>query len=101
MSKQWFSTLLGFCGLSTLTLAALHCCAQSLPAQPKPPMYSYIANWDIPRSHWAEMPKVSAANKPIMDKALADGTLVGYGDDELVVHSADGERTTTGGRRCR
>jgi len=91
MTKRWFSTLLGLCGLSVLTLAVLPACAQSAPTQRKPPMYSYIANWQIPRAHWSEMPQTAAADKSIMDKAVADGTIVGYGDDETLVHSADGE----------
>jgi len=91
MSKRWFSTFLGLCALGALTLSVLPACAQSSPAQPKPPMFTYVANWQIPRSHWAEVPKADAANKPVMDKALADGTIVGYGDDELVVHTVDGE----------
>lgn len=91
MTHRWFSTFLGFSGLSALALAALPSHAQSAPVQPKPPMYSYTANWQIPRAHWSEVPQAEASNKSIMDKALADGTLVGYGDDELVVHTADGE----------
>jgi hypothetical protein len=54
-------------------------------------MYSYVSNWQIPRAHWAEMDKANAADKAILDKALADGTIVGYGDDENLVHQADGE----------
>jgi len=53
-------------------------------------MYSYIANWQIPRAHWGEMAKAADADKPILDKALADGTIVGYGNDEVTVHVADG-----------
>lgn len=91
MNMRLWSALAGLCGFAVLTFGGLSSSAQSSPAQPKPPMYSYIANWQIPRSHWAEMPKAEAADKPIMEKALAAGTIVGYGDDELVVHSADGE----------
>jgi hypothetical protein len=57
----------------------------------KPPMYSYVANWQIPRAQWAEMAKGNAADKTILDKALADGTIVGYGNDENLVHRPDGE----------
>lgn len=91
MSKRWFTAFLGLCGLLVLTLLALPSRAQSSPAQPKPPMYSYIANWQIPRAQWGQVAQAAAATQSVMDKALADGTLVGYGDDELVVHSADGE----------
>jgi hypothetical protein len=74
-----------------LTLSAIPLVAQTSEVKEKPPMYSYVANWQIPRAHWAEMAKGNAADKPIMDKALADGTIVGYGDDENLVHQSDGE----------
>lgn len=89
MTQRWFITSLSLCGL--LAIAALPAHAQSSPVQPKAPMYSYIANWQVPRAHWSEIPQANAANKSIMDKAVADGTLIGYGDDELVVHSPDAE----------
>jgi hypothetical protein len=57
----------------------------------KPAMYTYVANWQIPRAQWGAMQKDNESNKPILDKAIADGTLVGYGDDENLVHQADGE----------
>ena len=63
--------------------------AQSSEVKEKPPMYSYIANWQIPRAHWADMAKTYDATKAILDKAVADGTLVGYGNDENLVHSPD------------
>jgi hypothetical protein len=51
-------------------------------------MYAYIANWDIPRDHWADVQKSAAANTAILDKAMADGILIGYGADENLVHTA-------------
>ncbi|MGA7523513.1 MAG: hypothetical protein WBW84_13735 [Acidobacteriaceae bacterium] len=91
MSQRWCPTLMGFCGLFAFALAAFPSQAQTSPVQPKTPMYTYVANWQIPRAHWSEMPASEAADKGIMDKAVADGTLIGYGDDEVLVHSADGE----------
>jgi len=91
MSKRMWSVFAGLCGLVVLTLGAAGVRAQSSAVQAKAPMYSYIANWQIPRTHWAEMPKTEEADRAIMDKAMADGTLVGYGDDENLVHTADGE----------
>jgi basic membrane lipoprotein Med (substrate-binding protein (PBP1-ABC) superfamily) len=52
----------------------------------KPPLYSYVANWDIPRANWPDMDKAAAANNAMLEKALADGTIVGYGDDMNLVH---------------
>jgi hypothetical protein len=54
-------------------------------------MYSYVANWQIPREHWGDMAKVAATEAPLFDKGMGDGTLVGYGNDANLVHSAEGE----------
>lgn len=56
----------------------------------KAPMYSYVGNWAIPRSQWAEMDKTAAADDAILQKAIADGTIIGYGDERTVVHQSDG-----------
>lgn len=61
--------------------------AQAQEVKEKPPMYTYIANWEIPRAHWPEMTKAADADKSVLDKAVADGTLVGYGNDENLVHT--------------
>jgi hypothetical protein len=36
------------------------------------------------------MEKNNAAEQKILDKALADGAIVGYGNDLNLVHTADG-----------
>jgi hypothetical protein len=91
MSKVLWSVLMGICGLLLLSLGAGPSVAQMSEIKAKPPMYSYIANWQIPRAQWAAMEKDNESNKAILDKAMADGTLVGYGNDENLVHQADGE----------
>jgi hypothetical protein len=57
----------------------------------KPPMYSYVGQWTIPRAQWGEMEKEYATEAKVLDKALAGGTIVGYGNDISLVHSPDGE----------
>jgi hypothetical protein len=52
--------------------------------------YSYVGNWDIPRAQWGEMAKADAADEKILDKAIASGTIVGYGHDVNLVHQTDG-----------
>lgn len=54
-------------------------------------MYTYVADWAIPRAQWGEMEKSYAANQKILEKALANGTIVGYGNDENLVHQPDAE----------
>ena len=84
--KSW-GILATLCTLAVMvTVPAL---AQGGPME-KPPMYSYVGNWTIPRAQWADMEKNDAADQAILAKALADGTLVGYGSDMNLVHQVDG-----------
>lgn len=53
-------------------------------------MYTYISFWNIPRAQWADMDKSLASENATLQKAVASGTLVGYGDDQTLVHTADG-----------
>jgi hypothetical protein len=65
--------------------------AQTAEVKEKPRMFTYEASWVIPRARWGDVAKDNAAgNQKVLAPALADGTLVGYGDEENLVHSADG-----------
>jgi len=90
MNKHWGRLLAGVCAIaaSTILIVPLH--AQKSEMKEKPPMYSYVGNWTIPRAQWAEMEKTDAADQPMLDKAVTSGTLVGYGNDVGLVHSRDG-----------
>ena len=81
--KMWLISM-GLC----LTALALPARAQEV--KPKAPMYSYVAQWQVPRDKWPEFVKASASLTGVLEKATADGTLVGYGQDEAEVHSNDG-----------
>lgn len=56
----------------------------------KPPMYTYVSNWALPRAQWGEIAKSNAGNEKILSSALASGAIVGYGNDEVLVHQEDG-----------
>ncbi|MBV9268340.1 MAG: hypothetical protein JO061_19390, partial [Acidobacteriaceae bacterium] len=45
--------------------------------QGKPPIYTYISEWSVPRGQWPDMLKVDEQDRPLMDKLVADGTLTG------------------------
>lgn len=75
--------------------------AQMTEVKEKPPMYSYVSLWNIPRGQWGEMEKADAGDQPILDKAMASGTLVGYGNDVTWFTSPTLLRTTSGGHPCR
>jgi len=90
MSKRMLFIFAASYGVIMLALCAIPSGAQSSPVKEKPPMYSYIANWQIPRPHWADIAKQYATNNAILEKDLADGTIVGYGNDENLIHESDG-----------
>jgi hypothetical protein len=56
----------------------------------KPALYTYVADWNIPREKWADMEKSYGPEQKLLDKAVADGTIVGYGNDVTLVHQGDG-----------
>jgi hypothetical protein len=91
MNKRRGTILAGLCVLGIAALIAAPAGAQTSEVKEKPPMYSYISNWDIPRAQWAEMTKAGEADKAALDKALAGGTIVGYGSDVNLIHRPDGE----------
>jgi|SRR5579862_7122140 len=77
--------------LAVFGAAAVPAAAQTTEVKEKPRMYTYESSWVIPRAHWGDVDKDNATgNQKILAPALADGTLLGYGDDENLVHSADG-----------
>jgi hypothetical protein len=85
------TVLRGLVVLAMSSVLAGPASAQTSEVKEKPPLYSYVANWTIPRAQWGDMQKANAADQKILDKAVADGTLVGYGDDENLVHQPDAE----------
>lgn len=66
--------------------------AQQKEVKEKPPMYSYIANWELPREKFKEMETQLNSNNSIMAKLVSDGSLIGFGNDISLVHRA-GEST--------
>lgn len=89
MKKKLSGIFVFACSLAMLGAGTTSARAQS-EVKEKPPMYTYVASWAIPRAQWADMAKGSSANQSILEKALADGTLVGYGYDITEVHQVDG-----------
>jgi hypothetical protein len=93
-TKAW-SVFTGLCGLAVFALSAVPSGAQATEVKEKPPMYSYVADWQFPRERWGDVAKINAADNTIFSAALADGTLVGYGNDANMVHTPDGESHDT------
>lgn len=79
-------------GLAMLAVCAL---AQTQEVKEKPRMYTYVAFWTLPRTQWADFAKQAASEEKMMEKAVADGTVVGYGADQNLIHSVDGPTQDT------
>jgi hypothetical protein len=83
--------MMGVAGLALLGMTVTPAGAQTVEVKEKPPLYRYVSYWTYPRAHWADVDKDNATgNRKILAPALADGTVVGYGEDENQVHSAEG-----------
>jgi hypothetical protein len=83
----------GLASVAALVLSAVwagQAGAQTSEVKEKPALYTYVADWNIPREKWADMEKSHASTQKLMDKAVADGTITGYGDDATLVHQGDG-----------
>jgi hypothetical protein len=78
-----------FAASSALVIAvalATAASAQSTEIAEKPPMYTYVSNWAIPRPQWPEFDKALADT----NKVFAGGSLVGYGANATLLHQVEG-----------
>lgn len=91
MNRRLWIVYAGLFGLATLILCAIPSNAQTQEIKPKPPMYSYVADWQIPRAKWPDVDKAIAPVNDVLQKALNDGSIVGYGKDVNLVHQLDTE----------
>ena len=87
-------TALALMGL-ILGIATIAAYGQTPEVKEKPRMYTYVANWVIPRAQWPDMDKVIASTQVDFERAFADGTLIGYGNDTTLVHHEDGNTDDT------
>lgn len=90
MSQSVWKGIAGASVLAALGALAAPASAQTSEVKEKPAMYTYESWWVIPRARWGDVAKDNASSNKILAPALADGTLLGYGDDETLVHTADG-----------
>ncbi len=59
---------------------------QSIEIKAHPPMYSYIAVWNIPESEWEKINDQAEAAKKILDQAIDNNTIFSYGYDRNPLH---------------
>ena len=65
--------------------------AQNAAAE-KPQIYTYVAEWSVPRAQWGDMDKNADAEKPLLEKMVADGVILSYGTYSYILHT-EGEPT--------
>jgi hypothetical protein len=92
MSRRTWSRLTCLCALVLAGLWAMPTLAQQgTEVKEKAPMYSYVADWNVPRAMWKDIEKGNAEDTAILEKYLADGTIVAYGNDVNLVHTETGD----------
>lgn len=91
MNRRFWTIPAGLFALAGLLLCAVPTRAQMQEIKPKPPMYSYVADWQVPRANWPDMDKVIAPVNDVLQKSFDDGTIVGFGKDTNLVHQLDTE----------
>jgi len=80
-------TTLGVCLLTIcLALATIRPLQAQTAAKDKAPVYTYVAEWEVPRAQWGDMVKLDEQDKPLLDKLVADNTLIGYGAYTNLIH---------------
>lgn len=52
--------------------------------------YTYVSLWAVPRSDWAAFEKQDQVSASNMQKLVADGTIVAWGNENARVHQEDG-----------
>ena len=80
----------GICAFAMAAVFAAPAGAQTAEVKEKPPMYSYIANWTLPRASWPDFEKGAPTTQKVMEHALATGAIVGFGSDSRIIHAEDG-----------
>ena len=86
--------------MRSLSLGAALCASLIVPGAvpavaqssgPKPAVYTYVAQWTIPRAQWGDMAKMQHSSAAVLDRLVSDGTLTGYGAAENIVHYREGD----------
>ena len=54
------------------------------------PAYTYVALWGVPRPQWGDIEKFYKDAQPALNKLIADGTLVGWGNGRTWAHDDSG-----------
>lgn len=74
------------CALISLMLAGTFPAKAQMQGGEKPAVYTYVADWAVPRAQWRDYDKVTADERETLDKLVADGTLISFGEYSSRLH---------------
>jgi len=85
MRRRISESVFVLCVLAIAMLLAGTAWTQSV-SQEKPPLYTYVSEWTVPRAMWVDYQKMEASGNDAMNKLVADGTIVSYGSYSVLNH---------------
>ena len=91
MNRSVCGVMVGVTALAVLGMTATLADAQTDEVKEKPRLYRYESYWAFPPAQWGDVDKNNATGKQkVLAPALADGTLLVYGDAENLVRPEGG-----------
>jgi hypothetical protein len=82
MSKKVLCLVMVFCFLALASTVAT--------AQEELMVYTYASHWGIPRAQWPEAAAAFKESQAAMERLLANGTIVAWGNGAPIVHRDEG-----------
>jgi hypothetical protein len=83
-------------GLLVFVLAVTLVPAALPQTESTPIIYTYVSQFQIPRANWATYSEDSEKSIiPVLEKSLADGSIISWSTSETVVHTSDGYTHST------
>jgi hypothetical protein len=77
--------------LSFVCALALGIALQATPAWAQDQTYyTYVSEWNVPRGQWAAFEKERDQTNATLQRLVADGTIIAWGNDAAYVHTEDG-----------
>jgi hypothetical protein len=78
-------------GLLLIVLAVMLVPAALPQMEPTPIVYTYVSQFQVPRASWAAYSEDTEKTfVPVVEKSLADGSIVSWSTFEQVIHTPDG-----------
>ena len=91
LKRHWIS-----CALISLMLAGAFPAKAQMQDGEKSAVYTYVADWGVPGEQWRDYEKATADERETLDKLVADGTLISFGEYTSRLHQ-EGHTTHAAG----